>query len=181
MSVLLKLSWDICAIFLLDNMLLVKFFILSMLFVQTCQKVNNFEPQSILEVTFCSIFKHRQLYIHNFDFKVNDKYLIEPEITERCEENTRTNPCVYAPAVKWILLTDLTRPYIQVKGMANREAFVDQIINVCLVTKQLGLDIVGKVMFDALKNNLNFALKCPFNKVKTFPKLKIFLLFVTSL
>lgn len=116
---------------------------------------------------FCS-FKHRELYFYNFDLKVNEKYIIEPEITEKCETNTKQNPCIYAPSVKVALLTDLDHPYLHVHATKGDKVIVDQTLNICTIAKQSGLDLFGKLVLDMLQNNLNFELNCPFKKVKQF-------------
>lgn len=91
--------------------------------------------------------------------------MIEPEIKESCQVNTKQQPCLYAPSVKATLLTDLNHPYLHITANVNEKVLVDQNLNLCALTKQSGMDMYGQLVLDLLKNKLNFMLECPFKKV----------------
>lgn len=85
-----------------------------------------------------------------------------------CEINTKQNPCPNSPEVKARLLVDLQRPYFHIQGkdLKDDKVVVDQIINICTISKQPGLDLFVKPVFEMIKKNLNFELACPFKKVR---------------
>ena len=92
-----------------------------------------------------------------------------------CKENTRSNPCGYAPKIKLQLLADLVHPYAHVQGfdLMNNKTVVDQVVNVCTMLKHTGLDIFLKIMFELLVKNFQFEMKCPFKNVNPDEKLKL--------
>ena len=93
----------------------------------------------------------------------------------KCETSTRKNPCTYAPGIKFFLLRDLPRVYVQVQGydVNAQKKMLEQLLNFCSYNSQ-AFDVLIKVFLDILKKNINFEVKCPFKKVGINPIVKHF-------
>lgn len=116
---------------------------------------------------FC---QRRDFYFYNFNVAVVEKFVNNTRIIPSCDVNTKEKPCGYAPSIKADLLVDLDRPYLHIQGrdLTLKKTLMDQTINLCSFARQggqVGVDIFVKIVFDLLKKNLNFELKCPLKKV----------------
>lgn len=130
------------------------------------QKVCRFfqNVQNFLEM-FVN-FQQKVFFFYNYATEANEKFVNETSLKHKCELNTRQSPCSFMPVTKVSLLVDLERPYVHIQGrdLSLDRVVMDQTVNVCLLNKQPGLDLFVKLIYEMLRKNINFDLKCPFRK-----------------
>lgn len=105
-----------------------------------------------------------------------------------CDTITRKSPCNLTPQVIVSVVSEVTRPYFYLKviSLKTNKKFLEQVINVCSLTKQpggfeevcllydsklnfgefTGLNLFVRLFFEQLTKNSNFEFGCPFPKVK---------------
>lgn len=98
---------------------------------------------------------------------MNDKFINESALTLKCNENTRLDPCLRSPHIKFFLTSEIVRPYVFLTGThaASSKIVLKQVVNVCSLLRDPGLNIFVRVVYEALKENINFDLHCPLKKV----------------
>lgn len=109
----------------------------------------------------------RALYYYNITLTPNEKFVNESVLNIRCTTHTREKPCIYAPAVRLILIQEIKRLYVQIKAIDfnSKRVIMEQMFSMCTFEKQV-FDVLIKVIFDILVNHINFKLSCPFKKVR---------------
>lgn len=113
------------------------------------------------------LFQKKVFFVHDFNFTKNVMFVGDADSKMLCPVNTFKKPCPTTPYVNVTLLKDITRPYLQVIGRDVKTDLVilEQTLNICHIVASPGLDILLKLLLDYVKENVNFQIKCPFNKV----------------
>lgn len=97
----------------------------------------------------------------------NEKFINESEVKENCEINTKEQPCMFTPLVRYYLKAELKNPWLTVKGVnvKTNKTFMDQTFNLCVVDKLPMINLFMSVFYEMLKMNINFQMRCPFKPV----------------
>ena len=103
----------------------------------------------------------------NITTQCNKNYVKDDILEVKCKTNSRKNPCKLSPTISGHLMTDLNRPYIIVKNIYSKRT-LDQAVNVCSIAKQPGLNIFVRLLYETIKENINFKIECPLKKVLKF-------------
>lgn len=95
----------------------------------------------------------------------NKKYINDTEVKIKCDDNSRKKPCEYSPAVRFNLLQDLARPYLQFSqiDLTTNKTEIEQILILCLFDSS-GIDVFMKMIFDQIRKNISFNIICPIKK-----------------
>lgn len=112
-------------------------------------------------------FQHSDFYLYNYQLYTNDKYVNESQLKEKCEVNTKEQPCKYTPYVKFQLIKEMKNPWLTVKGVHvnSNDSFVEQTFNLCTFDKIPVMNIFIAIFYELFRKNINFEMKCPFKQV----------------
>lgn len=113
------------------------------------------------------MFQHREFYFHNYNMDPTERYISDHSMHSSCDKNTPQHPCNISPELKFQLLVDLVRPYLQIQGkdMTRDKIIADQVINVCALANHASFDMFSRIGYELIRKNINFDLKCPLKKV----------------
>lgn len=84
----------------------------------------------------------------------NKRYINDTEIKIKCDENSKNKPCDFSPEVRFNLLEDLARPYLQFQqiDLKNDKIEIDQLLILCLFDGSSGVDVFIKRLFEIVEN-----------------------------
>lgn len=124
---------------------------------------------TIIGVVRSFSFQHKAFFYYNVVQTTNDKYIngTHPLPTDTCEVSTKSSPCNITPNIKLTLKEDLNRPtlFIRVSELSTNKTLLQQMMNVCSMSKQPGLNIFVRFIRDQLQESTNFKFECPIRKV----------------
>lgn len=131
----------------------------------------------------CHLLQHSDFYLSNYQLYTNDKHINESSLKEKCDVNTRQQPCKFTPHVKFHLIKEMKNPWLTVKGVHvnSNDSFVEQTFNLCTFDKIPVFDIFIALFYELFKKNINFEMKCPFKQVShLYPLIQLTILLSTG-
>lgn len=108
--------------------------------VDTSGKVRILIASQFCSIIIANYFQHKAFFYPNVTFIGNKKFMNDTIVKINCDTITRKSPCNLTPQVIVSVVSEVTRPYFYLKviNLKTNKKFIEQVINVCSLTKQPG-------------------------------------------